>query len=47
MLRHQFGSTRATQAEEGIGDKVDAEVTDRVSLSAGSWKPRFPHMVIK
>jgi hypothetical protein len=47
MMRHQFGSTRATQAEEGISDKVDAEVTDRVSLSAGSWKPRFPHVVIK
>jgi hypothetical protein len=27
--------------EEGTGDKVDVEVADRVSLSAGSQKPRF------
>jgi hypothetical protein len=32
--------------EEGTGDKVDAEVADRVSISAESRKPRFPHVVI-
>jgi hypothetical protein len=32
---------------EGTGDKADAEVADRVSLSVGSWKPRFTHVVIK
>jgi hypothetical protein len=31
---------------EGTGDKVNAEVADRVSLSAGSQKPRFAHVVI-
>jgi hypothetical protein len=36
MARRQFGSTRAVQMEEGIGDKVDSEVADRVSLLAGS-----------
>jgi hypothetical protein len=46
MVRCQFGSTRAAQAEEGTGDKVDTEVADRVSLSTGSRKPRFAHVVI-
>jgi hypothetical protein len=36
MARHQFGSMRAAWTEESTGDKVDAEVADRVSLSAGS-----------
>jgi hypothetical protein len=45
MVRRQFGSTRAARTEEGTGDKVDAEVTDRVSLSAGSRKPRFARVV--
>jgi hypothetical protein len=36
MARRQFGSTRATRTEEGTGDKVDAKVANRVSLSAGS-----------
>jgi hypothetical protein len=30
----------------GTGDKADTEVADRVSLSAGSWKSRFTHVVI-
>jgi hypothetical protein len=46
MARRQFGSTRAVQTEEGTGDKFDAEVTDRVTLSTGSQKPRFTHVVI-
>jgi hypothetical protein len=33
--------------EEGTGDKVDAEVANRVSLSVGSRKPRFACMVIR
>jgi hypothetical protein len=32
--------------EEGTGDKVDAEVANRVSLSAGSRKSCFARMVI-
>jgi hypothetical protein len=32
--------------KEGTGDKVDAEVADRVSLSTGSRKPRFARVVI-
>jgi hypothetical protein len=35
------------QTEEGTGDKVGAEVANRVSLSAGSWKPRFTCVVIE
>jgi hypothetical protein len=30
----------------GIGDKVDTEVADRVSLSTGSRKLHFAHVVI-
>jgi hypothetical protein len=37
---------RAARKEEGTDDKVDAEVADRVSLSAGSRKPRFARVVI-
>jgi hypothetical protein len=33
--------------EEGISDKVGAEVADRVSLSVRSQKPRFYHVVMK
>jgi hypothetical protein len=36
MVRCQFGSKRAAWMEEGTGDKVDAEVADKVSLSARS-----------
>jgi hypothetical protein len=36
MVRHQFRPTRVAWTEEGTGDKADAEVADRVSLSAGS-----------
>jgi hypothetical protein len=32
--------------EEGTGDKVNVEVADRVSLSAGSRKPYFARMII-
>jgi hypothetical protein len=32
--------------KEGTGDKVDAEVADRVSLSTGSRRPRFARVVI-
>jgi hypothetical protein len=32
--------------EEGTGDKVDVELADMVSLSAGSQKPRFARVVI-
>jgi hypothetical protein len=46
MAWHQFGSTRVAWTEEGTDDKVDAEVADRVSLSARSQKPRFPRVVI-
>jgi hypothetical protein len=46
MVQHQFGSTRTTLMEEGISDKVNAEVVDRVSLSIGSRKLRFTHVVI-
>jgi hypothetical protein len=43
---HKFRSMRVTQMDEGIGDKADAEVDDWVSVSAGSQKPRFTHVVI-
>jgi hypothetical protein len=33
--------------EEGTGDKVDAEVADRMSLSAESRKFRFARVVIE
>jgi hypothetical protein len=46
MVRRQFRSTRAARTKEGTNDKVDAEVADRVSLLAGSRKPRFPRVVI-
>jgi hypothetical protein len=32
--------------EEVIGDKVDVDVIDRVSLLASSRKPRFTRVVI-
>jgi hypothetical protein len=32
--------------EEGTCDKVDAEVADRVSLSAESWKPFRPKTLL-
>jgi hypothetical protein len=37
---------RVVQTEEGIGDNVGTEVANRVSLSAGSQKPRFVSVVI-
>jgi hypothetical protein len=37
---------RVARTEEGTGDKVGAEVTDRVILSVDSWKPRFTRVVI-
>jgi hypothetical protein len=37
---------RVTQMDKGIGDKADAEVDDWVSVSAGSQKPCFTHVVI-
>jgi hypothetical protein len=37
---------RATWTEEGTGDKVNAEVADRVSLLAESQKPYFALVVI-
>jgi hypothetical protein len=46
MVWRQFGSTRAARTEEGTSDKVDAEVTDKVSLSVGSRKPYFARVVI-
>jgi hypothetical protein len=46
MAWHQFGSTRAAWTKEGTSNKVDVEVIDRVSLSVGSQKPRFAHVVI-
>jgi hypothetical protein len=33
--------------EEGTGDKVNAKVANRVSLSTGSRKPHFDRMVIR
>jgi hypothetical protein len=47
MVQHQFRSMRATRMDEGTGDKAEAEVADRVSLSAGSQKPHFVHVVIR
>jgi hypothetical protein len=46
MVRRQFGLTRVARTEEGIGDKVDVEVAERVSLSVGSRKPHFARVVI-
>jgi hypothetical protein len=46
MMQCQFGSTRAAQTKEGIDDKVDAEMANKVSLSAESRKPRFAHVII-
>jgi hypothetical protein len=47
MARRQFGLTRAAQTEEGTDDKVGSEVANRVSLSAGSRKPHFAHVLIE
>jgi hypothetical protein len=33
--------------EEGTSDTIDAKVADRVSLSAGSRKPLFIHVIIR
>jgi hypothetical protein len=41
-----FHSATPVQIDEGIGDKVDAEVANRVSLSVGSRKPHFACVVI-
>jgi hypothetical protein len=46
MVQHQFGSMRAALTEDGASNKVGAEVVDRVSLLAGSWKARFIRVVI-
>jgi hypothetical protein len=46
MAQRQDGSTRAARTEVGIGESGDYEVADSVSLSVGSQKPRFTHVVI-
>jgi hypothetical protein len=38
---------RVVRTEVGIGESGDDEVADKVSLSAGSWKPCFARVVIK
>jgi hypothetical protein len=42
----QFGSARVAWTKEGTVDNVGAEVANRVSMSIGSRKPRFAHVVI-
>jgi hypothetical protein len=37
----------SVQTEVGTREGSDDEVTDKVSLSVGSRKPRFTHMVIE
>jgi hypothetical protein len=37
---------RVARTEVGIGERSDDEVVNRVSLSAGSQKPRLTHVVI-
>jgi hypothetical protein len=46
MAQRQDGSVRAAQMEVGTGESSDEEVADSVSMSIGSWKPRFTHVVI-
>jgi hypothetical protein len=50
MARCQFESMRVVRTEEGTGDKVDAEVVDRVSLPGrkpeASLQPRGHRMRI-
>jgi hypothetical protein len=46
MIGCQFDSTTATWMEKGTGDKADAKVADKVSMSAGRRKPCFTHVVI-
>jgi hypothetical protein len=36
---------RAARTEVGTGESSDDEVADKVSLSAGSQKPLFAHVV--
>jgi hypothetical protein len=43
----QFESMRAVRTLEGTRDTIDAEVSDRVSLSAGRQKPRFARVIIR
>jgi hypothetical protein len=45
MSRRQFRSMRAARTEEGTDNTVDAEVADRVSMSAKSRKPRFDRVI--
>jgi hypothetical protein len=47
MTRCQDGSARAAWTEVGIRESGDDEVVDKVSLSAGSRKPRFARVVNK
>jgi hypothetical protein len=46
MARRRDGSVRAARMEVGTGERVDDEVADSESLSAGIQKPRFAHVVI-
>jgi hypothetical protein len=47
MARRLDGSVRAAWMEVGTGESDNNEVTNNVSLSAGSRKPRFTRMVIR
>jgi hypothetical protein len=42
-----FHGAAPIRIDEGTGDKVDAEVAERVSLSTGSWKHCFTCVVIE
>jgi hypothetical protein len=47
MARRREGSARAAWTEVGTRESGDDEVANSVSLSIGSRKPRFTHMVIR
>jgi Flp pilus assembly protein TadD len=46
MAQRQDGSARAAWMKVSTRESGDDEVADNVSLSVGSQKPRFTHMVI-
>jgi hypothetical protein len=47
MARHQGGSVRATWKEVGTEESSNDELDENMSLSAGSQKPLFAHVVIR
>jgi hypothetical protein len=46
IVQRQLGSMSVLQTKEGTDDTVGVVVVDKVSLSAGIWKPCFTRMVI-